>query len=301
MPSGLREMILPTVARYLLAGRPRPPIEDAVRIGEVMRRAALAQFGWREEPETGRRMPLAPSVISGRSAAGRPLQEAGHAHAFWLPEDADDDGRIDHLSVYVAAGMDASVRAALDRLTRLWLADGGATGDEGDDQAGRHEWRLALEGFGTCDEFADVSAVFGRAPVWTSVTPFLPTAHLKGTGDRGEAWERLKEGEPVSGALAEATGYPREVRRLVDRRGILEAASAERAQVDLLPSIDVHGVPRSPMHFHRFRSSGRERTTAPRGALLRIRFPHAVAGPLALGYGCHFGLGMFAAAGGDPD
>ena len=291
-------MILPTVARYLLAGRPRPPIEDAVRIAEVMRRAALARFGWREDPETGRRRPLAPSVISGRDAVGGPLQEAHHAHAFWLPEDADDDGRIDHLSVYVAAGMEASVRSALDRLTRLWLADEGGIGGEG--EAGRREWRLALEGFGDCDEFAGVSAVFGRAPAWTSVTPFLPTAHLKGTDDRGEAWGRLDQGEPASGALAEATGYPRELRRLMARRGILEASLAERAQVDLLPSIDVNGVPRSTLHFHRFRSSGRERTTAPRGALLRIRFPHAVAGPLALGYGCHFGLGLFAAAGGDP-
>ena len=39
-----------TVARYLLAGRPQPPIEDAVRIGELMRRAALSQFGWEPDP-----------------------------------------------------------------------------------------------------------------------------------------------------------------------------------------------------------------------------------------------------------
>lgn len=263
-----------------------------------MRRAALARFGWREEPGTGRRLPLAPAELSGRDADGRPLQEARHAHAFWLPEDADDDGGIDHLTVYAAAGLDAPVRAALDRLTRIWLTDRDAAGRGGGEE-GRSEWRLALEGFGTCDEFAGVSSVFGRAAAWNSVTPFLPTAHLKGSGDRGAAWRMLDRGEPVSGPLAEATGYPREIRRLVQRRGILDVSLAERVQVDLLPSIDVGGVPRRPGHFHRFRSGGRERATDAHGALLRIRFPDTVAGPLALGYGCHFGLGLFAVAGGD--
>ena len=75
-----------TVARYLLAGRPKPRIEDAVKIGELMRLAALSKFGW----ENGR--PKAPSVISGRGSDNRPLRDGRHSHAFWLPEDADGDG-----------------------------------------------------------------------------------------------------------------------------------------------------------------------------------------------------------------
>src|SRR5690606_11526717 len=58
---------LPTVARYVLAGRPRPRIEDAVKIAELMRLDALAQFGWASD-ESGRRRPRAPMVISGRDA-----------------------------------------------------------------------------------------------------------------------------------------------------------------------------------------------------------------------------------------
>jgi len=72
---------LPTVARYVLAGRPRPRIEDAVKIGELMRLAALAQFGWASD-ESGRRRPRAPMVISGRDAENRPLRDAEHRHAF---------------------------------------------------------------------------------------------------------------------------------------------------------------------------------------------------------------------------
>ena len=285
-----------TVARYLLAGRPQPRIEDAVRIGELMRLAALSKFGWEPDPRTGRNRPLAPAEISGRGEANAPLRDPHHSHAFWLPEDADGDGLIDHVCVYAAAGLDTRVRAALDRLTHLWIRTG-ASGSAADTEgSGRREWRLALEGFGTCDEFAQASALFRRARVWRSVTPFLSTAHLKRTRDAREARRMLEQGQPVDGPTAEATGYPREVRRLLQRRGMLAPVLVEQTQVQLLPHIQVHDARRRPLQFHRFRSRGRESTTDAHGALLRLRFPEPVAGPVALGYGCHFGLGLFAAS-----
>ena len=283
-----------TVARFLLAGRPQPRIEDAVRIGELMRRAALARFGWEKDPRTGRSRPSAPPEISGRDADGRPLQDAEHTHAFWLPEDADGDGWIDHVSIYVAAGLDTHVCAALDRITRLWVRPAGAAEQEGAEGRGLREWRLALEGFGRAVEFSAASALFGRSRTWITVTPFLPTGHLKRTVEGREARRVLERGDVVSGTLAEATGYPREVRRLVLRRGILSPSQVEHIKVDLLPHVEVHGTRRRPLQFHRFRSRGRERATDSHGALLRVRFPEAIPGPLALGYGCHFGLGLFA-------
>ena len=69
-----------------------------------MRLAALARYGWEMDPQTGRRVAQAPPEISGREATGGPLRDPGHAHAFWLPEDADGDGKIDHVCVYAAAG-----------------------------------------------------------------------------------------------------------------------------------------------------------------------------------------------------
>ena len=283
-----------TVARYLLAGRPQPRIEDAVRIGELMRRAALSKFGWEPDPQTGRGRPLAPPEISGRGEGNSPLRDAHHSHAFWLPEDADGDGLIDHVCVYAATGFDSPVRAALDQLTRLWLRTHGSQAGSDTEEAGRREWRLALEGFGTCADFAQASALFRRAPVWQSVTPFLPTAHLKRTSDARRARHMAEQGQIVEPPLAEATGYPREVRRLLQRRGMLADSLVEQVQVALLPHVTVHGAPRRPLQFHRFRSRGRETTTDAHGALLRLRFPKDVPGPLALGYGCHFGLGLFA-------
>ena len=120
-----------TVARYLLAGRRQPRIEDAVKIGELMRLAALSKFGW----ENGR--PKAPSVISGRGPNGRPLRNGRHSHAFWMPEDADGDGWIDHVSVYAEEGFDAAVREKMDRLTRLWLGKDNSGGEEGNEEGGR--------------------------------------------------------------------------------------------------------------------------------------------------------------------
>ena len=257
---------LPTVARFLLAGRPLPRIEDAVRIGELLRRAALAQFGWRHDEAAGRSIPLAPWEISGRDAGGKPLQDPSHPHAFWLPEDADGDGWIDHVSVFIAGGMNRDVQARLDRITRLWLAPKQRS-DEVDAEPGAvKEWRLALEGFGRPADFAGGARIFGTSRHWRSVTPFLASGHLK------------------------AAGYAGEVRRLLKRRGL----DATDIEITVLPSIAVGGTPRRAIHFHRFRSRGREVQPDAAGALLDIVLPEAIEGPLAIGYGSHFGLGVFA-------
>lgn len=252
-----------TVARYLLAGRPLPRIEDAVKIGELMRLAALSKFGW----ENGR--PKAPPVISGRGPDNRPLRSGRHSHAFWLPEDADGDGWIDHISVYAEGGFDSAVREKLDRLTRLWLGKNDTGGDQESEETGRQEWRLALEGFGHPEDFADTSRLFGRSAEWVSVTPFLAAGHLK------------------------KAGYEGEIHRLWKRRDFGAGSDTGPVEVEILSDIEIGGTPRRSVHFHRFRSRGREKQPDAQGALLRLKFKEPISGPLALGYASHFGLGMF--------
>ena len=254
---------LPTVARFLVAGRPLPRIEEAVKVGEVMRRAALAQFGWKKDEATGRSSPSAPWQISGRDADGQPLGDPAHPHAFWLPEDADSDGWIDHISVYIESGIDDEVRARLDKITRLWIAP--TQYSDGDDPEAVKEWRLALEGFGRPVDFAGSARIFGVASKWRSMTPFLAAGHLK------------------------ASGYPGEVVRLLRRRGL----DADGVEVEELEGIAVGGTEHRALHFHRFRSRGGEKQPDATGALLRVRFPQPIAGPLAIGFGSHFGLGLF--------
>ena len=260
------ERQLPTVARYLLAGRPRPRIEDAVKIGEVMRMAALSKFGWETDLRTGKRFPLAPWRISGRDSRNRPVRDPTHPHAFWLPEDADNDGWIDHIVVVIAGGMDEEIQSRLDRITRIWLSQGRSQGNPADESK-TDEWRLALEGFGRPEDFARSSRLLGCSRRWRSITPFLASGHLKRVGYRGEVVRLLK----------------------------LRRSQESDLTITELSEIMVGGTPRHTLNFHRFRSRGHERQWDSSGAFLEIEFPSVTQGPLALGYASHFGLGMFGA------
>ena len=277
-----RSNLLPTVARFLLAGRPRPRIEDAVKIGELMRLAVLSQFGWRKG-ENGRKIPNAPWQISGRDTDGNRLKDPLHPHAFWLPEDADSDGLIDHVSVFIASGIDESVRAMLERITRLWLSPKQRAKDIAIEDASAMEWHLALEGFGQASDFADGTQIFGASTAWRSVTPFLAAGHLK--------YNRNK----VNDHEQRIQAYAAEVRRLLKRRGVDTQFRFEVVDISVKELIgsSVDGINRRAIHFHRFRSRGRENQPDAAGALLEINFPIAVEGPLALGYASHFGLGLF--------
>ena len=262
---------LPTVARFLLAGRPRPRVEDSVKLGELMRLAALSKFGWRYDDESGRRLPKAPWQISGRGADGKPLRDPSHGHAFWLPEDADSDGLIDHISVFVAGGIDHNIRTKLDRITRLWLEPKQQAEDSDTEFASAGEWRLALEGFGEPGDFASSAQIFGRTSRWSSATPFLAAGYLK------------------------AGGYAAEFRRLVNRIGLDRRFGFDAAEIKIreLQAVPLGGISRRVLHFHRFRSRGREAQHDTAGIFLDVVFPAPINGPLALGFGCHFGLGLF--------
>jgi len=241
----------------VLTGRPRPRVEDTIRIGELMRLAAMSRFG--RDTETGRFK--APPQISGHGADNGALRDdPGHAHAFWLPEDADNDGWIDHVTVWLPGGFDADAQAKLSGLRKLWM-----------DAA--QEWHLALEGFGQPEDFAPVSRLFGASRAWTSLTPFLAAGHLK----KG--------------------GYEAEVRRLLVRRGILSDTEALGVRVHGEPAIHLKsGKDLRPIHFHRFRSRRSERQPDSQGAFLTVSLPVELAGPLALGFASHYGLGLFASA-----
>ena len=284
--SGAMSKPLPTVARFLLAGRPRPRVEDTVRIAELMRLAALSQFGWRYDSATGRKIPKAPPQISGRDPDGNRLKDPAHVHAFWLPEDADSDGLIDHVSVFIANGIGDTVRARLDRITRLWLPPKQRAEDADIEDASAMEWRLALEGFGQPIDFSEGAHIFGTSARWRSVTPFLAAGHLKTTRYKTTDRERWR-----------VLAYAGEIRRLIRRRG-MDARLAFRAadvSVTELKEISSGGTGRRTIHFHRFRSRGREAQPDAAGAFLEITFPNPVEGPIVLGYGSHFGLGLFAA------
>ena len=178
-------------------------------IAEIMRLAAMAKFGW--TMIDGKRRPNAPSVISGYGDDGKPLRDDGHAHAFWLPEDADGDGEIDHIVVYAPAGLDGDCRKTLDLVTKLWIEKRPRDDEDEAADSGRKEWRLALEGFGRPEDFAAANALFGSSKTWRSTTPYLMPWHAKkGFGWAEQIARELEErGLPsLGGASSRALLYP---------------------------------------------------------------------------------------------
>jgi len=232
-----------TTVRLALAGKPLPRIEEAVRIGELVRAAAISvadRIGCAQG---------VPPEISGHGGG----REPHHRHAFYLPEDADHDGFIDHVLIYAPGGLSRAAVAALDALQRrgLWTREG-------------EEWAVVFQG--AWEAPADSGSRYGlSACTWISATPYL------------HPWF-AKPGFRV----------PDQVRRECAERGLLEPAA-----IRLLPSIRIRGQERRAVHFHRFRSKRGLRQPDKRGALLEISFPTPLDGPLALGFGCHYGLGMF--------
>lgn len=128
----------------------------------------------------------------------------------------------------------------------------------------RGEWGLALEGIG---DLRAGGQLCNRSTIWESVTPYLHPWHAK---------KRF---------TAEA-----QIRRECARRGLPEIIELTR-----LNHVAVRGLPREPRHFRRYRERRGLVQPDRRGSFWRIRFAIDVPGPIALGFGCHFGLGLFKA------
>ena len=245
-----------TIARFALYGKPLPRIEDAVRIGEALRRAAMGM---------AKRLLGAESLPP--ELSGHDLEPSNrHGHAFWLPEDADSDGAIDHLLIHASQGFGTDAIRVLTALQTIKR-------DEAD------PLRLMLEGVDQSVIFEDISAYARSAKVWRSVTPYLHPWHIKKPERRSP--------EATLAAVTE------QLRRELGLRG----SDLPRIEsVIELPDTQAGGRRLKPLHFHRFRRKRGLIQPDTLGRILELRFADPVRGPLALGFGCHFGLGLFAPA-----
>jgi CRISPR-associated protein Csb2 len=129
---------------------------------------------------------------------------------------------------------------------------------------GGPETQLLLLGFGGPADFTGRGLREGTT--WQSATPFILSRHPK----------RNAKDQPED-----------QLRLEVRRRGL-----PEPTRVDPLPVCRTGGHPTRWLAFRRYRSRGPDPAVG-LGFGFRVEFPRAVAGPLVLGYGCHFGLGLF--------
>ncbi|MCC6743817.1 MAG: type I-U CRISPR-associated protein Cas5/Cas6 [Acidobacteria bacterium] len=191
--------------------------------------------------------------ITGKSVHGVPLE--GHRHACWLPVDEDGDGRIDHVVVCASGGFDPADEAALRSLRSIF-------------RSGVPPLRIALVGIGFPDA---LSPVLGPAIEWRSATPFaLPRFASRGAGK-----------PPRPRDLPEA-----QLRRELANRSLPEPVAVE--EIAALQLTSGRAVP-----WDRFTTERRKGSRGFGLAGFRIRFGKPVSGPVTLGFGSHFGLGLF--------
>ena len=200
--------------------------------------------------------------LTGRDEHGRPLRNH-HGHAHTLPVDLDGDGRLDHIIVYARTGLGDAAQRAVRNLRRTWT------------KGGVGEIQVALVGHGDLEILRQLPPPIGRRAeqllgsiegcrVWESVTPFVPPRFLKSRG------KNVLLGQ-INAELAS--------------RGLPEVVNME---------VDPY-LTRKLRHFVRRRKRGNVAPPLDIGYGLRLTFSVPLRGPLLLGYGSHYGLGMFGA------
>lgn len=206
------------------------------------------------------------SVLTGRNEAGEKLSSP-HTHAHYFPLDLDDDRRIDHVLIYASAGLDEMAQRAITHVRR--------TRTKGDDTT----IFVTCAGFGDLDLFREQirhrdgrpAAIIPPQPAtsWASITPYVPARHLKSKNNRYTITD--------------------DVVRELKLRGMPEPNAIELfSKSDLIQS--------KFYNYVRRRIERKPQPPRPDVYGIRIHFKTPHAGPIALGYGSHFGLGMFRAA-----
>jgi CRISPR-associated protein Csb2 len=183
-----------------------------------------------------------------------------HDHAFILPSaEFNDDGRIDVITVTAKMGFDLEDRRALQQTRRLFGRDD-------------HFLDIVLLGVGHATDFGGArrphSPLLHQSTTWESVTPFVPTRHPK----------------TVRGS--DVDDIPSQVRRGCVQLGLPEPVSVKPLEGEW-------------HKFRRRRRNGGGRRGPDRAYGVRLVFSESVRGPIVLGYGAHFGLGLFTAVGSD--
>jgi len=208
--------------------------------------------------------------LSGRDSITRaPLK--GHRHAHILPLDLDQDGRLDHIVVYAAMGLSEFALSIVRGVPRTYT------------KRGNGELQVSFAGQGTLDQLCALPdklgdrarQFFGTSSKWISATPFVPPRFLRKRG------RHTLEGQ-VAEELA-TRGFP-------------------EARVTVTPWTNSGTQPKlnALRHIVSRRRDGAPQPPAHVSFVLTLEFTEDVSGPICLGYGSHFGLGLFSNAGGRP-
>ncbi len=203
--------------------------------------------------------------LSGKDDQGRPLQ-AEHRHAHYIPLSLDkrNRGRIDHVLVYAPMGFGQAAQRALRRLRKTWAK-------------GTDDITVTLVGMGELTSFRAIGGFspreLGRSTTWESRTPFIPPRFLKSRGK-----------DSLDGQVR-AELRRRHLPDLITSPVVTQPANEGEAGLQA----------RWFRHFVRTRQNSGAPGAPPGLFRLTLTFGTPVEGPLCLGWGCHYGLGLFVA------
>ncbi len=218
-----------------------------------------------------------PPELTGRDVNRRPLR-GPHGHAHINPLDLDGDGHLDHVLVWAPGGLGAEAQAAI-RAARRTFTKGAI-----------EPLRLGLAATGDLTDMARLSGVYGRriagltrgASSWQSVTPFVPPRYVKARG------KNTVEGQIRAELHLRGFPDPVTVAALGSMLRGQNGASTTGASI----SEGGRATWRQFRHFKLARQRGPDPPLA-WGLAIRLEFAVPVGGPIAIGYGSHFGLGLF--------
>jgi CRISPR-associated protein Csb2 len=290
--------------------KPLPHVTETVSIADRTRRAILSRFGRLFDGSYSQ-------VLGGRDDDGKVRE--GHQHAFYLPVDHDGDGYLDHLIIYAAEGFDSQDMAALASLRWINLrAEGSSTPPPGNSPNRAHLRVSLVEALREAELQAGSSRLglpihLDTSTTWISVTPFVLGRHPKWThsglprlnadGRQVDSpedqiwreWASRRKANPRLPALL--TVEPLSSVSLGHGKAGATLGSSDPLQVQLILRSGQR------VQWQRFRKirSPRRPPAIGTGYAFQLTFCDSVTGPIALGYGAHFGLGLFASADGKPD
>jgi CRISPR-associated protein Csb2 len=223
---------------WQVTGEPRPSLLRTLMFGEAVRAAVM---------RAGNRVGLTrmPDDLHGVG------DDPHHRHAYWLSEDRDGDGRIDHVTLHAGGGIPAEVVPALLGVGPIWLD---------------RTWTLVPQDTAV----APAARLCGPARRWRPAAAYVTPL-----------WRLDRQG-----ANRRALNPTAQLRREIGRRGLptplavhwssdITVAGAKLIATDFVCRTRVRHPPDDAW------------LGAP-----TLTFAEAVTGPLAFGFGAHFGLGL---------
>ena len=256
-----------TIARFAVASNVPPRLIDAISLADRIH-ATLVKIS--------NGMP----IISGLDEKGVPLK--GHKHVYILCESnmalgKGHRGEITHVTLYFKEGISEEERYVIDKLKKVWGYGG-------------HDIQLVLVGIGMPKDFGGIdlnkgmSPILGKSKTWISSTPFVPTRHPKFT--RSGIAKIDKTGLKINGLQIGSPEH--DLYRLLKESGFPEPKKIEQINFT-----ELAGRKTKWLEFRLERKNGDGIRSGNIRYGFKIEFDSVVEGPIAVGYGAHFGLGLF--------